>query len=217
MKSLRLRVTEDLRVSLSVPIGTPRERAMRFLAEKEAWIRSGLAELERRPGGASRGLSSGDAIDLWGVRYALTVTEGGSRYRLSVSEEDRTAVLLVPVGSTAEKRERYLRDFYRAELSRYLDAALPRLVERTGLVPSSHDLRYMKGRWGSCNVKTGHVRLNLRLAEYPQICTDYVVLHELCHLRFADHGAAFKALLSSFMPEWKEIRRILNGRAAENS
>lgn len=211
MKTLRLRVLPDLSVRLSVPIGTTRKRIARFLEEREEWIRAALAEMRSRPGGADRDLESGDAIDLWGVRYRLTVTEGGTRYSLSLSEEAHVAHLCVPSGSTPEKRERYLRDVRRKELEHYLSDALPRAEALTGLHAASHDIRHMTSRWGSCNTRTGHVRLNLRLAEHPRICTDYVLLHELCHLKHADHGPAFKALLASFMPEWKDVRRLLNG------
>ena len=70
----------------------------------------------------------------------------------------------------------------------------------------------MKSRWGSCNTKTGHIRLNLLLAAHPRICTDYVVLHELAHLKHPNHGTEFKALLSALMPDWRSVRALLRGR-----
>ena len=69
----------------------------------------------------------------------------------------------------------------------------------------------MTSRWGSCNTRTNHINLNTRLAEHPERCLEYVILHELCHTVVPNHGPAFKALEDRFMPDWRAVRRELNG------
>jgi predicted metal-dependent hydrolase len=68
----------------------------------------------------------------------------------------------------------------------------------------------MKTKWGSCNPLTGNIRLNTELPKKPPECLDYVILHELAHLRERTHSAAFFALLDLAMPSWRDVRRMLN-------
>lgn len=75
------------------------------------------------------------------------------------------------------------------------------------------DYRCMTSRWGSCTPSTGRICINTRLALYPPQCLEYVVIHELCHLREANHGPRFHALLDEYMPDWKHWKKVLDGRA----
>lgn len=213
MKTLRLRVrASDRSVHLSVPTHLTDERAMLFLSSKEEWIRKVLAELQTESPAEARRHESGAPFDLWGKRYTLLVTEDARGYSLSFSEEDHIAHISVPPHSAAEKIERFLLDYRKEALLAFLSESIPKWEAVTGLKSASHDTRLMKSRWGSCNVKTRHIRLNLRLTEYPKLCTEYVVLHELCHLKIPHHGKDFHALVGSFLPEWKSIRAHLNGK-----
>lgn len=74
---------------------------------------------------------------------------------------------------------------------------------------SSIRFRNMTTRWGSCNVKKATITLNTTLFSKPKICFEYVLLHELVHLIHANHGAGFYNVLESLMPNWIEIKRIL--------
>lgn len=69
--------------------------------------------------------------------------------------------------------------------------------------------RNMSSRWGSCQPATGRICINVRLALYPPECLEYVVVHELCHLREPGHGEQFKALMDATLPHWREIRAKL--------
>lgn len=69
--------------------------------------------------------------------------------------------------------------------------------------------RNMTSRWGSCQPATGRICINVRLALYPPECLEYVVVHELCHLREGGHGARFKELMDTYMPDWRERRAKL--------
>jgi predicted metal-dependent hydrolase len=68
----------------------------------------------------------------------------------------------------------------------------------------------MTRQWGSCNPITGNIRLNTQLAQKPKSCLDYVILHELCHLREQRHGDAFVALLHHHMADWQARKQLLN-------
>ncbi|MBO5270206.1 MAG: M48 family metallopeptidase [Clostridia bacterium] len=214
MKTMRLRVVRaDLSVRLSVPLSTSDEKVMLFLSSREAWIRETLEALRATAVSMNDEVTDGAPIDLWGVRYLLRIEETGNRYQVSPPDPISGEVLYrVPKGSSVEKRTEHLRDFYKEALASYVAQILPTWEKITDLHPLSYDFRFMKSRWGSCNTKTRHIRLNLRLAQRPKICTEYVLVHELCHLKHPNHGKEFHALQESFLPNAKEIRALLNGK-----
>lgn len=94
-------------------------------------------------------------------------------------------------------------------------AFVPLLIEKwapiIGVSPGRLAYRNMVSRWGSCNVKTGRICINVQLAAQPPECLEYVVVHELCHLREANHGPRFHALLDAYLPHWRDAERKLRG------
>ena len=92
-------------------------------------------------------------------------------------------------------------------------AATPGLVAKwepvLGVRHGSLAYRNMTSRWGSCKPSTGRICINIRLALYPPECLEYVVVHELCHLRVSGHGPEFWALVESCLPNYKQARKKL--------
>ena len=69
--------------------------------------------------------------------------------------------------------------------------------------------RFMRSQWGSCSL-SGRISLNTHLIKVPPRLTEYVVLHELCHLQHHDHGRRFYALMARHMPDWQDRRTDLD-------
>lgn len=94
-----------------------------------------------------------------------------------------------------------------------MKALLPPLFEKweaiIGVKASEWGIKAMKTRWGSCNTVKKRIWLNVYLMHKPQICLEYVLVHELVHLLEASHNKRFYALMTEFMPRWKEHRRLL--------
>lgn len=65
-------------------------------------------------------------------------------------------------------------------------------------------------KWGTCNTSTRKIWLNLQLAKKPIECLEYVILHELAHLKVKNHGPDFVAILDLHMPYWRECKKMLN-------
>ena len=119
------------------------------------------------------------------------------------------AVLLMPLASTKEQREHLIKKKYKELLEPEAERVLAFWSGMTGLGFSSWHSRYMKSRWGSLSIREKRVCLNIRLAEKPEICLIYVALHEIAHVKEANHGPGFKAILDRYMPDWRMAEKIL--------
>ncbi len=201
----------DGRVRVSVPFRADERTIRDLVVERIDWIRKKREEVRARSPRADLSYVTGEELPLWGVRYALVVEE--TRGRGGVSVADGTLALRTKPASTREAREKAVYAWYRALLLE----AVPQLVDtwspRVGKRPSSITFRRMKTKWGSCEVRSGRVCLNVELAKYPPECLEYVLVHEMTHLLEASHDARFKKLLADFLPRWKETRDLLNGKS----
>ena len=216
---LRVKPPEG-RVVVSAPYFVSNQTIERFVASKANWIRKRRALLQEQqqncendPSGSA---ATGETLLLWGKRYRVTRAEG-ARFALEIADTPHDtfagiATFTVRAGSTPEQREAWLREWYRAQLCVALEQILPVWEERTGLRPAEWRTKYMKTRWGTCNTKARRVWFNVRLAKYPPECLDYVVLHELAHLKEPSHNADFWAIVSAHMPAWRRVRTLLNSQ-----
>ncbi len=96
----------------------------------------------------------------------------------------------------------------RQEAKAYLPGRLAELAARHGFSYNAVRIKHNVSNWGSCSSK-GNINLNLNLMRLPAELQDYVMLHELCHLRHMDHGPGFHALLEELCPNHRELRRQL--------
>ena len=90
-----------------------------------------------------------------------------------------------------------------------LRAILREWAKRLGVKPGRVQIRDMYQKWGSCSSR-GSITLNTALCRVPRPLAEYVVLHELVHLRVFNHGKEFKAMMSVHMPDWVERDKALD-------
>ena len=119
-------------------------------------------------------------------------------------------ILVVRPGTDESKRETIIEEWYREQLKK----AVPQLMEKweplVGAKPERFFVQWMKTEWGSCSPRTRSIRLNTELAKKPPECVEYIVVHEMVHLREPTHNARFVALMDELMPQWRLCRQRLN-------
>ncbi len=214
IKNLHLYVLPpDGRVRISAPMRLSKERIAEFVESKLEWIRNQQTRLAEQPHSPVQMYESGETVYLFGSPYSLSVeyTSG----KCSVHLNDGKAILTVRPDSTFEQREAVVNEWYRGLLKEQIGILLPKWEAVTGLYCDSWQTKNMKTRWGTCNTGTKKIWLNLQLAKKPPECLEYVILHELAHLKIPNHGKEFEALLDRYMPDWRERRKILNDRTTE--
>lgn len=196
-------------VRVSAPHGVSETEIRAFVQQHLAWIRRHRERIQALPRPAAPTFQPGEVHYLDGKPLGLEVR--GGTHRVSVGLGMGTTLLLSAPGyANAEARARALERFYRAHLRAALPPLLARWEPRMGVRVAAWGVKRMKTRWGSCNPHARRIWLNLELAKRRPALLEYVVVHELAHLYVADHGPAFQALMTRFLPGWRTLRRELN-------
>lgn len=203
----------DGRVEVTAPMILSNLVIREFVESKADWIRQKQAEILSRPVPRERRYETGETIHVWGKPYQLLLQETTLPPRLVLGGDE--ARLCVRPGTTAEQRIAWMNEWYREQMKIRVEISLPEWSRRTGLVPSSWQTKYMTTRWGTCNTATRKIWLNPQLAKRPPECLEYVILHELAHLRVRNHGPEFKKILDMYMPGWRAVRKRLNQAAPD--
>lgn len=209
IKNMHLSVLPpDGKVRVSAPLSMSDDAVAMFVRTKLGWIRKQQAKFEAQPRQSEREYVSGETLYVWGRQYFLQVEYSYKGNALVL--DGNKAILTVRKESTAKQREAFVNEWYRSLLKAEVEKYLPKWEKITGLYCSSWQSKYMTTRWGTCNTNTRKIWLNLQLAKKPVECLEYVILHELAHLKVKNHGTDFVTILDQYMPYWQEIRRQLN-------
>lgn len=115
-------------------------------------------------------------------------------------------------GEPIELSDEQILTVYRQSLNQVIPALQAKWQPIVGKSPKQIRLKKMTTRWGTCNPKDQRIWLSIYLAAYPYECTEYVFVHELCHLIHANHSAAFWQEVEKAMPDYKKWHGLLRGR-----
>lgn len=210
-RTLAISVLPDGNLELVAPMNASLASILERVAKRAAWINT-----QRR---AFRAMNEVRPV----LRYVNGATHRylGRQYRLKLINDAsqsvtlRGAYLHVSVSSGGEEEVKAaLARWYRRQAHAQFERRLGRWVEwcRHRKLPHPNlRLRMMPRRWGSTQ-QDGTICLNPELIRAPSVCVDYVIVHEICHLKYPDHGPKFRGLLQQLCPEWKVIKaRLENG------
>ncbi|MBZ0316057.1 MAG: M48 family metallopeptidase [Anaerolineae bacterium] len=211
-KTLSIHVHPDSSVLVKAPLGTDAPRIEAFVLKKAAWVLKHQRQFQDYPvpNPLPKRYVSGEAYRYLGRQYRLKVVEDDiERVQLS------RGFLTVSVADTNGKKRiaELLDGWFHAQARRIFEERLAvcfSRVESLGIEYPQITIREMKARWGSCSAKRS-ISLNLKLIHVPKDLIDYVVLHELCHLKELNHGPKFYALLDKVLPDWRDRKRHLDG------
>lgn len=196
------------RVRIAAPLRMSLDTIRVFAISKLAWIKrqqQKLREQEREP---SREYLNRESHYLWGRRYLLTVREGDEAP--SIELRHRRILLRVRPGTSEERKQALFEAWYREQLKKTVLLLIAKWQPLMGVTVERFFVQRMKTKWGSCNPLARHIRLNTELAKKPPECLEYIVVHEMIHLREPTHNSRFIALMDRFMPKWQYYRQALN-------
>lgn len=209
-KTLTITLEPGARVRVAAPRAVSVAEIDALVLRRAGWIMRHLSQAEARATGTRR-FVDGERLPFLGRELALTVG-AWARRTVQIEQCGDKLCVRVPAHLAEEQRRlavaRALERWHRARAAEQFADAVREWSSRVGATPSAVLVRGQRRRWGSCSAG-GVVRLNWRLVLAPRELIDYVVVHELAHLRVPDHSPAFWSVVARVLPAWKTLRRRL--------
>ena len=210
-RRLRLTVTSG-GARVSYPPSTHPAQVFAFLRKHANWLERKLDELQIEDAPPPIEPGRPTLIPLRGETKRLVWRDGAFPH-IELDVDDRLVLTLPKPHNkrTLAASRSLLHSFLQAQIRRDVSRLLARYVPELGRAPTGVRVKPLKSLWGSLDTRDA-VTLDLALALAPPEALKYVVIHELCHLRYRDHSPRFWALVGSLYPDWKEQREWLKAR-----
>jgi predicted metal-dependent hydrolase len=213
VKNINLRVyPSEGKVRISAPRHLRPNSIRKFAESKIGWIQKHLTNYHAPAQPVDHDFMSGETHLYRGEELTLQVSTKNAPPKISVHKANGILGMSVRPGSDKAKREKVLKEWYRAQLKK----DIPKLIEKweTPMEVSicEFGVKQMRTRWGSCNTRARRIWLNLELAKKSPACLEYVVVHEMVHLLERLHSDRFYGFMDRFLPGWQEIEKELHGK-----
>ena len=206
-----IHVEPDGQVLVDAPVDASVQDIRTAVSARAHWIHTHVSEARQRLAQVTpREYVSGESWPYLGRRYRLKVMiEAGANPGVRLAGQLLVVKLARKGAATVRK---ILNAWYRRRARAVLTERLAVVAKPLRWVRSLPPLRLqaMRVQWGSCS-PAGRLTLNPHLVKAPRQCIDYVLLHELCHLRDHNHGPGFYATLERHLPGWRSIKKQLDG------
>jgi hypothetical protein len=208
-KTMEIAVHPDGKVVVKSPPGLSLDEVRQRVLNRARWISRQIAWFQQfQPRTPPRQYVSGETHLYLGRQYRLKLISGDRNH---VRLERGRFVVTCRGEASPEKVRRLLDGWYlekaRMKFAESLDLCFSPF-QRMGCKKPSLRIRRMKTRWGSLS-HSGAMTLNRELIRAPRECIDYVITHELCHLKHKNHSPAFYRLLEQAMPDWEKRKHRL--------
>lgn len=210
---IKIDVLSDGGVNVDAPIGATAEEIAKALQKRGRWVHEHVAAARKRfEHVLPREYVSGEQVIYLGRRYSLKV-KSVPRGQRAVKLKGALLEVSLEVATRDAVRAR-VRAWFRVKARDYFR---DRIAVVAGQLPwpqpaPDFHMKEMSTRWGSC-AAGGTITLNPFLVRAPRECIDYVITHELCHLREHNHSPEFFRILTRAMPDWQETKRRLDAMA----
>lgn len=208
-KSADIRV-EDGAVTVIIPSDLPVEKVDQLLVAKRRWIKEKIALHREVTPVSAKQYVSGEAFSYLGRNYRLKVERGSfAPVRLL---QGRLMVTLPQGDEQPYMIRNALVRWYKRLAEQKLQEKVKRFAPLVGVEPAGVGIKTFKSRWGSCSAK-GKIDFNWKIVMAPNRIVDYVVVHELCHLKRHDHSPKFWKEVERVMPDYAECKEWLRSHA----
>ena len=198
----------DGRVRLVAPSETRLEVARAYAISRLGWIRQQQEKLRKQARETPRKYIERESHYLWGRRYLLTIDHAEAKP--CVTLDHKRITLTVRPHSNDTKRAEVIHEWHKSLLHEVIPSIIKKWQPKLKVHVSSYFLQRMKTKWGSCNHRAGHIRLNTELVKKPKDLLEYVIVHEMAHLLEPNHSERFVTILDKHYPTWREARAELN-------
>lgn len=203
-RSVRFRIDPKHGLQVVVPAGVEVKNLDAMLRQHEAWILKHIHQAAAQP--MKRQFAHGETLPVLGEarRLEIEIKPRGKQSSVALNND----VLHVRLGAGSLPNNQHeirqlLEGWYRHYAREYIQARVAQLAHQHGFKHGHVTIKAQTTRWGSCSSK-GNLNFNWRLIMTPPAAIDYVIIHELCHLRELNHSRRFWALVARYCPDYKK-------------
>lgn len=188
VKNINFRLKPYL-LMVSVPVSMSTAQIAQAIAQRVSWAVANhahvLEQYKRKQHALTESSTANSPLLLWGIAQSFTLSP------------DETIA------------------YYRQQLSDVIPSLFDKWQPIVGARANEIRLKKMHTRWGSCNTRARRIWLSVYLPAYPIECTEYVIVHELCHLHHANHSRAFWQTVATAMPDYQHWHDMLAGKTGQ--
>ena len=203
-KTLAITVHPDLSVEVAAPNSASEEAILQRVTKHARWILKQKRQfLSWMPKPTRREYRGGETHRYLGRQYRLKILKGTKPL---VKLHGKFIEITLPARPGPQETRKALTQWYRTRAKERFQKQLQEAFSHLGayqLPQPKLRLRQMNKRWGSCT-SGGEIILNPDLVKAPSPCIEYVIVHELCHLRHPNHSRAFFQMLDAILPDWQK-------------
>lgn len=204
-RARRISITiKNGQVTVTMPVGATAQQALSFLESKKVWLAKHLTKCDQIPSAGELVKSDEHQLLYLGKWHRVEVATESTRSIQIQLIDDRIIISLTKVPATADQLNKALDAWYREQAVMVCGEKLHHFSKIMGLTLQEYRIKEQQTRWGSCSTRN-NININWRILLAPEAVVDYLIVHELAHLRQMNHSREF----------WLEVEKVLPGYCQE--
>lgn len=201
---------ENGEVVIKAPWYTTRNQIQEVVESKRDWIMKKLEEYNVSPRKAKE-YEDGEKFQILGESYYLNIYYKDINNAILNVENEKIEIIL-PLSyaeeDNTEQIKKMIDKMYYMIAEREVESAMEKTRKMVGIAPEEYKIKKIKYAWGTCSSRKV-ITINQNLMMYSRKAIEYVVLHEICHLKYMNHSKKFWEMVESYMPDYKEAEKEL--------
>ena len=178
----------------------PLKSIEKIILEKQNWVFEKLSVTNKTTKEIK--YENGEVISILGQPYILGIIHNAKKNSAAICGDK--FIVYISKGEVKTITEKYLLVVFASEIKESFD----KIQKLIGLTANSVTIKKLNKSWGRCSSK-GDISISKKLVFYPKKAIDYVVLHELCHLKHMNHSKDFWGMVERYMPDYKQVKLLL--------
>ncbi len=201
---------ENGEVVIKAPWYTTRNQIQEVVESKREWIMKKLEEYNVSPRKAKE-YEDGEKFQILGESYYLNIYYKDINNAILNVENEKIEIIL-PLSyaeeDNTEQIKKMIDKMYYMIAEKEVESAMEKTRKMVGLAPEEYKIKKIKYAWGTCSSRKV-ITINQNLMMYSRKAIEYVILHEICHLKYMNHSKKFWEMVESYMPDYKEAEKEL--------
>ena len=208
-KTISIQVYRDCTVKIRVPVGLSQQKINDIITKKESWINKKIQHFQQNQKEATskKEYIDGEVFYCLGKPCKIRINEVNKKNSIEFNE----SIIIInktPKRNTKNILAKWFLELAKQTFTSRLKINFEIFSKQYQFPFPTLQIKKMKSRWGSMSSR-GNMVLNKNLIHTPIECIDYVIMHELCHLKHKNHSKRFHKLQEKFTPNCKEIKKRL--------